>query len=66
MTADLCSCALQVEEGGVVRDSGVHAEVIARIKEGAEQLGFVSQGVVDSPIKGATSGNKEFLAHFRL
>ena len=56
--------AVQVLDGGVVKDPEVHAEVIASIKRGAEALGFKCCGVIESPITGATSGNKEFLAHF--
>ena len=54
----------QVGTGGVVKDARVHQEVIAKVSAGAEALGFMPQGVMESPIKGATSGNTEFLAHF--
>ena len=47
-----------------MKDTRVHQEVIAKVSAGAEALGFVAQGVMESPIKGATSGNTEFLAHF--
>lgn len=57
------SC-IQVGTGGVVKDVRVHKEVIAKVSAGAEALGFIPQGVMESPIKGATSGNTEFLAHF--
>ena len=50
--------------GGVVRDAAVHQEVIARVTAGAAELGFVPQGVMESPIRGAASGNTEFLANF--
>ena len=50
--------------GGIVRDAAVHQEVIARVTAGAEELGFVPRGVVESPIRGAASGNIEFLANF--
>lgn len=55
---------MQVGAGGVVKDARVHKEVIAKVSAGAEALGFIPQGVMESPIKGATSGNTEFLAHF--
>ena len=42
----------------------MHQEVIGKVTAGAAELGFVRQGVVESPIKGAASGNTEFLAHF--
>lgn len=53
----------QVGRGGIIRDSAIHADVINNVVEGVEDAGFVSQGVVESPLLGAT-GNKEFLAYF--
>ena len=47
-----------------MKDPRIHQDVIAKVSAGAEALGFVAQGVMESPIKGATSGNTEFLAHF--
>ncbi len=55
----------QVSPGGIVRDPAVHQEVIAKVTTGAAELGFVRQGVTESPIRGAASGNTEFLAHFK-
>ena len=55
---------LQVASGGVVRDTRVHQEVIASVSEGIAAQGFSMQGHMLSPITGATSGNKEFLALF--
>jgi 23S rRNA (cytidine1920-2'-O)/16S rRNA (cytidine1409-2'-O)-methyltransferase len=54
----------QVGAGGVVRDPGVHAEVLARVGAGWAEAGFESGGWMESPIKGATAGNTEFLAHY--
>lgn len=56
--------AVQVSAGGVVRDPAVHAEVLARVCTGVEDSGFTCKGHMPSPIKGATSGNTEFLAYF--
>lgn len=42
----------------------VHLEVLTRITQGVEALGFGCQGVIESPLKGDKSGNTEFLAHF--
>eukprot|EP00887_Chlorella_sp_A99_P003384 scaffold7.g3384.t1 len=56
----------QVSVGGVVRDPAVHREVIARVVAAYEAAGFRCQGWRESPIKGATSGNTEFLAHFKF
>jgi len=54
----------QVGTGGVVKDPAVHAEVIERVVTALAAVGFKSSGWIESPIKGATSGNTEFLAHF--
>jgi len=54
-----------VSPGGVVRDPAVHREVIERVTAGAAELGFVRQGVIESPIRGAASRNTEFLAHYK-
>lgn len=53
-----------ISKGGVVRDDAVHQKVIAKIKTGMAEFGFEMKGVIDSPILGATAGNKEFLAFF--
>jgi hypothetical protein len=42
----------------------VHLEVLTRITQGVEDLGFGCQGIIESPLKGDKSGNTEFLAHF--
>ena len=72
MAAKICSSSsaaavtmLQVASGGVVRDGRVHTEVIEAVCTGIAALGFTSEGHIESPIKGASSGNKEFLALFR-
>ena len=49
-----------VGKGGVVRDADQHAEVVAKIRSLAEQLGCHIVGVTESPILGP-KGNKEFL-----
>lgn len=54
----------QVASGGVVRDPAVHAEVVARVVAACEAEGLACRGWMESPIKGATAGNTEFLAHF--
>lgn len=55
-----------IGKGGVVKDDGVHQKVIDKIKTGMKEFGFTMQGVIESPIAGATSGNKEFLALFMI
>lgn len=53
-----------IQRGGLVRDDAVHQQVIQKIKDGMKEFGFEIKGVIDSPILGAASGNKEFLALF--
>ncbi|DBB11299.1 TPA: hypothetical protein ACH3X3_006732 [Trebouxia sp. C0006] len=55
----------KVASGGVVRDPKVHKAVIETVCSGIAALGFTSEGHIESPIKGASSGNKEFLAWFQ-
>ncbi|KKP22609.1 MAG: hypothetical protein SZ59_C0005G0074 [candidate division TM6 bacterium GW2011_GWF2_28_16] len=53
-----------VSKGGLVKSDKVHQEVIEKIKNGMLEFGFKCVGVIESPILGASSGNKEFLALF--
>lgn len=54
----------QVEAGGVVRDEGVHREVIDSVRGFAEKnLGLIWRGIVESDIVGP-AGNREFLAYW--
>ena len=55
----------QVGKGGIITDSKVHQEVIDKVASGIIFAGFKLIGVIESPITG-TSGNKEFLAYFKL
>lgn len=52
----------RVGKGGVVRDEGLHQEVIQSIKELAQELGLTVGGVIESPILGP-KGNREFLIY---
>ena len=54
-----------IGRGGLVADPAVHEAIIAKIRAGFEAAGLEMQGIIDSPILGAASGNKEFLALFR-
>lgn len=56
--------AAKVALGGVVQDPAVHEEVKRVIVNEAEKLGFVSHGLIPSPLKGQ-EGNQEFLAWFK-
>lgn len=49
-------------KGGVVRDPEAWALAVERVATAVELLGWSVQGLVPSPIRGA-SGNVEFLAH---
>lgn len=52
----------KVGKKGVVRDSNVHKEVIERVINFTEEIGFRVKGVDYSPIKGP-EGNIEYLMH---
>ncbi|MBA3751865.1 TlyA family RNA methyltransferase [Candidatus Dependentiae bacterium] len=54
----------EVGRGGVIRDPLIHKKVISHVTTAISQMGFQLQGVVESPIEGAT-GNKEFLSYFK-
>jgi 23S rRNA (cytidine1920-2'-O)/16S rRNA (cytidine1409-2'-O)-methyltransferase len=54
-----------VRRGGIVRDEDVHEKVIEKIKTGMVEFGFEMETVIESPIRGDKSGNKEFLALFK-
>ena len=54
-----------IRRGGLVDDPVVHQKVIADVVAGCKDHGLALQGdVIESPIQGAVSGNKEFLALF--
>ena len=55
----------QVGKKGIVRDAGVHEEVLVRIAEEAARLGFGARGLYASPIRGQR-GNREFFIHWTL
>ena len=50
--------------GGVVRDVGVRAAVVDGVVARIADAGFEAKGLIESPLKGATGGNTEYLAHF--
>jgi 23S rRNA (cytidine1920-2'-O)/16S rRNA (cytidine1409-2'-O)-methyltransferase len=54
----------QVGKGGVVRDPGQHATVVARIEQLATELSCRVRGVVESPVLGP-KGNREFLIYMQ-
>jgi 23S rRNA (cytidine1920-2'-O)/16S rRNA (cytidine1409-2'-O)-methyltransferase len=46
-----------------VRDPEVREEAVRDVLQAAESMGFVPEGTMESPVKGA-GGNVEFLACF--
>jgi len=54
-----------VSAGGVVRDPEVRKKVVDSVVAGWREAGFGCVGLIESPVKGATSGNVEYLAHLR-
>jgi len=54
----------EVGKGGVVRDESKRQEAVNAVLRSAESIGFVVEGIEDSPILGA-AGNKEFLVCLR-
>jgi 23S rRNA (cytidine1920-2'-O)/16S rRNA (cytidine1409-2'-O)-methyltransferase len=55
----------QVGSGGIVRDDRIHQQVVQSVTAGIVAHGFEAHGVMESPLKGAAAGNKEFLGYFR-
>ncbi len=55
----------RVGKGGVVRDAGLHREVLERVLAESAHHGLAPAGLIRSPIVGA-AGNVEFLAWLRL
>eukprot|EP00892_Ulva_mutabilis_P002620 jgi/Ulvmu1/12359/UM009_0005.1 len=53
-----------VGKGGVVRDAAARTAAVQKVVEGFAAQGWVSRGVVESPVRGAKAGNIEYLAHF--
>jgi 23S rRNA (cytidine1920-2'-O)/16S rRNA (cytidine1409-2'-O)-methyltransferase len=53
----------QVGKKGIVRDAALHAEILARVAEEAQQTGFALRGLVRCTARGRT-GNQEFFARW--
>jgi 23S rRNA (cytidine1920-2'-O)/16S rRNA (cytidine1409-2'-O)-methyltransferase len=54
-----------VGKGGLVRDEGVRAAAIARVRQDAVAAGFEVIAGMDSPVAGAKAGNVEHFLHLR-
>ncbi len=55
----------QVGKNGVVRDAAIHAQVVEKVVDFAQELGFFPEGLSFSPIRGP-KGNVEFLVSLSL
>jgi ABC-type sugar transport system ATPase subunit len=53
----------KVGQGGIVRESGLHEEAMAMVRQFGKEAGLAFRGGVASPICGAR-GNQEFLLYF--
>ena len=53
----------QVGRKGLVRDPGLHAEILGRVAAGAAELGFALAGIVRCSTRGR-QGNQEFFARW--
>lgn len=54
-----------ISKGGLVKDPAVHESVIADVTAAMKAFGLDRHGLIESPIKGAQSGNTEFLAMYK-
>lgn len=52
----------KVKRGGVVKDPGVHREVILKVIDKAKEEGLKTRGLIPSPLKGP-AGNIEYFVH---
>jgi len=55
----------RVEKGGRVTSSEARDEACHKVQSRAQELGFEALGLMESPLRGAKSGNMEFLAWLR-
>ncbi|WP_416149565.1 TlyA family RNA methyltransferase [Salipaludibacillus sp. HK11] len=55
----------EVGKKGIIRDRKIHYNVVKKIVDFCEEIGFSVQGLAPSPIRGG-EGNIEFLIHLRL
>lgn len=55
----------EIAKGGIVKDKKVHEKIINDIKEFCSNLNLETQGIIESPIKGAKQGNTEYLIYLK-
>ena len=53
-----------VGKGGVVREAAARSAAVQKVIDGFAAEGWISRGVVESPVRGAKAGNIVYLAHF--
>ena len=51
-------------KGGIVKSDSIRKASVDKVVSFAESLGFITEGVIESPILGG-DGNTEYLAHFK-
>ncbi len=54
----------EIARGGVVKNDAARQRAVERVVEGMKAFGYVAREVIESPIRGAASGNIEYLALF--
>lgn len=54
-----------IDKGGVVKDEKVRKKIIEDIKNFVSSVGFLTLGVIESPIQGAKSKNIEYLIYVK-
>ena len=55
----------EVKKGGLIVDEDIRLGIVENVRQYAESLGLQTIGVIESPILGSKSGNKEFLIYLK-
>jgi len=55
----------EVEPGGIITARDIHQRIISEISDFASEIGLCPIGVCESPIRGADSGNIEYLIYLK-
>ena len=55
----------EVKKGGLILDENIRLGIVENVKNYAQTLGLQTVGVIESPILGSKSGNKEFLIYLK-
>ncbi len=55
----------EIDKGGVVKDEKTRMKIVKDIKEYCESIGFLTLGLIESPIQGAKSKNIEYLIYLK-